>query len=331
MVSQQDIARELGISRELVSKVLSGRMGTTRASSELRKKILRKAKDLGYMPNRNALALFSGRRGTIAIFISPSGVDGAEFTRRTLEGMSDTLRPTMYHMWLSMLPHLSQFKRQVDIRELENRVDGLLVGGGTRMEVMPQLRKVEKAGIPVVTFFDETYLTNKLPNVSVNAQMQGSMATEHLIARGCRRIATICTQEGRYLGYRSALRNADLAFDPQLLVEMMGWSMEDGRQAMCQLLDRNVTFDGVFAHSDHQAYGALQEMLRRGIRVPDDVKILGIDDAPICLASAITLSTVTPELYALGREAVDMISRKIAGEVVESRTLRPCLIQRQST
>jgi DNA-binding LacI/PurR family transcriptional regulator len=331
MVSQQDIARKLGISRELVSKVLSGRMGTTRASPELRKKILRKAKDLGYLPNRNALGLFSGRRGTIAIFISPSGVDGAEFTRRTLEGICDTLRPTMYHMWLSILAHGRQFQRQVDIRELHNRVDGLLVGLGTRLDVMPLLRKVEKAGIPVVTFFGETYLKNKIPNVSVDPRMQGRLATEHLIARGCRRVATISILQSRYLGYRDALRSADLTINPRLLVEVKDWGIEAGRQAMCQLLDRNVAFDGIFAHSDYQAYGALQELLRRGVRVPEDVKLIGVDDAPLCRASTVTLSTVTPECYALGREAVDMISRRIAGEVVESRNLQSRVIQREST
>jgi LacI family transcriptional regulator len=314
-----------------VSRVLSGRMGTTRVSPALRKKIIRTSDALGYIPNRNALGLFSGKRGAIAVFVNPWGADGTEFIRKVLKGISDSLRPTTYHTWLCIFNNIHELRRQLDIRELRNRVDGLLVGGSVPAPILPLLRKVEKAGIPVVTFFCHSDPRDKIPNVSIDPRSQGRMATAHLIERGCRRVATISMMQTRHAGYREALRSAGLAFDPQLVVKVKDWGIEAGRQAMRDLLDRDIPFDGIFAHSDYQAYGALQELLSRGIRVPEDVKLIGVDDAPLCNAALVSLSTVTSECTALGREAVDMISRRLAGEVVQLRNLTSRVIQRESS
>jgi LacI family transcriptional regulator len=330
MISQKDIAKKIGVSRELVCKVLSGRMGTTRVKPVLRKKIIRTAKALGYLPNRNALGLFSGKRGAIAIFINPWGTDGTEFFKTLVSGISEALRPTMYHTWLCLFDTSRRLEQRMDIRELRSRVDALIIGGVYHQKILPVLRKVEKAGIPVVTFF-EVHVPTHLPNVTTDARLQGRLATEHLIARGCRRIAHFSVHTIRAKGYRDALRAAGLLYDASLVVDTGDYEMANGHRTTRELLDRNVTFDGIFAHSDHLAFGAMQELIQRGIRVPRDVKIIGVDDAPLCLAGPVALSTVTSECYALGREAVDMINRKLAGEKVESRQIRPRVIQREST
>ena len=332
MVSQKHIATKLGITQALVSRVLSGRMGTTRVSPALRKKIIGMADALGYMPNRNALGLSSGKRGAIAVFVYSWGADGTEFTCNVLHGISNALQPTRYHIWLSMFRDTREFRRQLDIREMHNRVDGLLVGGAVPASILPLLRKVEKVGIPVVTFFEEPWTLKKIPNVSISNRMHGGgSGTEHLIARGCRRIAQISARDARVEGCKDALRAAGLPFDPRLVVDAGGWKIEHGRSATRELLARNVAFDGIFAHSDHLAFGALQELQVRGIRVPEEVKVIGVDDAPLCLGGPISLSTVTSECYAVGREAVDIISRRLAGETVQSRIFPARVIQRGSS
>jgi LacI family transcriptional regulator len=331
MVSQQDIAEKLGVSQGLVSKVLGGRMGTTRVDPAVRKKIIRASEALGYLPNRNALGLFSGKHGAIALFFRPWGAEGTDFTRLVLEGMSAALQPTRYHIWLGMYTNAREFRRQLDIREMQNRVDGLLVGGALPRETLPLLRKVEKAGIPVVTLIEDYWTMKNTPNISISDRTQGQLATAHLIARGCRRIAHLSFRESRYKGYQDALRAAKLPLDPRLVVTAKGWSIEQGRIATRELLARKVAFDGIFAQSDLQAFGALQELQLRGVRVPEEVKLIGVDDSPICFGGPVSLSTVTSECHALGRAAVEAISRRLAGETVLSRTIPTRVIHRDSS
>jgi LacI family transcriptional regulator len=330
MVSLKDIAAELGISIGLVSKVLNGRMGTTRVSPHIRKKILKKAQLLGYAPNRNALALLAGKNGAIGIFINPWGEFGTEFIHSFLLGAADALKSSSYHMWLNFFSYDRDFYQQMDIHDMQQRVDGLIVGGHPHPELLPHLRKVEKAGIPVVTFFD-AITTTPIVNLSVANQLQGYLPTEHLIALHCKKIAHFKTREARYNGYVAALQDHGFKLDPALVVTCSSFGIANGRAAIRQLLQACTPFDGIVAQSDHQAFGACLELLARGYSIPDQIRITGVDDSPICLASPVQLTSVTSECNQLGRLTIDTLLKKLAGESVKSILIPPRLVNRSST
>lgn len=330
MASLKDIANELNISESLVSKVLNDRMGTTRASSRLRNRIVKKAQAMGYKPNRYAIALAGGRKGAIGIFINPWGEYGTEFSQSFLAGVSESLKSTPYHIWLNFFRRDSEFHEQMDIQDMKNRVDGIMIGGFPHPKLLPHLRSVEKAGIPVVTFF-ERQIAKTPANITVDIVHQGYQATTHLADRGCFRIAHFHTRDERYKGYLSALLDADRRMDPALIVKCVSFSVADGRAATRRLLQSGIEFDGIVAQSDHQAFGACLELLDRGIGVPDQVRIIGVDDSPLCLASPIPLTSVTSECDRIGSIAMEFMLKKLAGDEIVSTLISPRLVKRSST
>ena len=330
MVSLKDVAARLGVSMGLVSKVLSGRMGTTGASPRLRNRILKKAREMGYSPNRNALALIAGRKGAIGIFINPWGESGTEFIQYFLGGVCEGLKQTPYHTWLNYFRRDGEFHEQMDVQDMKHHIDALMIGGASHPKLIPQLRAVEKAGIPVVTFFTDQ-LTKAPANVTVDAVRQGYLATEHLADRRCLRIAHFRTGEGRYKGYLAALRACDRRLDPALIVKCAGFSLADGRAATRSLLQKRIKFDGIAAQSDHQALGACLELAERGIGVPNQVRVIGIDNSPFCLASPVPLSSITSECDQIGFIAVKSVLKKLAGENITSILISPRLVVRSST
>ena len=325
----KDIARDLGVSIALVSTVLSGRMGTTGASAATRKRILKKARDVGYVPNRTAINLSSGKTGTIGVFVNPWGLKGSELAYDFLRGMSKKFNSTTYHTWLNFFEEDSDFYRQMTVQNIRQRVDGLIVGGCGHPKLLPYLRQLDKAGIPVITFFEIP--PRGMINIFGDNVLQGHLPTEHLISCGCRNIAHFRVEDHRYNGYVNALRAGGLPLRSKYVVPCEDFSIEAGRAATRRLLKARIPFDGVVAQSDHHALGVVRELLARGIKVPEQVRVTGVDDGPIATASPIPLTSVTSECQNTGTLVVETMLKRIAGEPVHSIVLTPRLVRRVSS
>lgn len=327
----KDIAEALGISKGLVSKVLSGRMGTTGASSRMQKRILKKAEELNYLPNLNAVNLSSGKKGTIGIFLNPWGAPGSDLTFDFITAMTQALRSTTYHVWLNIFSLDHEFHEQMSLHDIRHRVDGLIIGGGSHPKLMPYLHKLEggKNGIPVVTIFQAPSKT-RITNVSLSRYQQGRMPTEYLVSRGCRKIAFLSLIHDRTRGYVDALREAGLTVQPKRIIATPHFTMEDGKEAVRRLVKSRVPFDAIVTQSDHQALGAIQELSAHGIRVPEQVRVTGVDNSPLCLASSIPMTSVTSESPRLGQLVIETMLKRIAGEPVRSMEINPRLIPRLS-
>jgi DNA-binding LacI/PurR family transcriptional regulator len=329
MVSMKDIARELGISVGFVSKVLSGRLGTSSVSPRMQKRILKKADDLGYVPNRNAIRLFSGTKETIGVFIHPWGSPGSNLVFDFLHGVTKGLSATDYQTWLNIFEEATEFYGQLTLQQLRQRVDGLLVGGSTQNSwLLPQLARIKKAGVPLVTFFEKA--RPGIVNICVDYYQQGRLPTQHLLTINCRKIIHIKVLESRYQGYADALREAGLSVKPENVVSCENFGIEAGRMAVRKLLKAKRSFDGVVAQSDQQALGAIQELLAHRIRVPDQVRVTGVDDSPIALMSPIPLTSVTSEAHNMGSLAVECMLKMLARKPVKSMALPPHLVVRSS-
>lgn len=323
-----DVAREAGVSIATVSRALNGK---TDVASLTRERILRIAQERGYISNQHARALL-GRR-TIG-FAVPQ-VHSLYFAE-ILQGAVEALEA--YEACLLVCPTGYRSEREQSLlqRLLRDRVDGALL-------VLPaesnlQLVHLQQRGSPFV-IIDPTYPVSEQLLVVAATNMAGArQATEHLLASGHRRIGTItgpatwCATIDRLAGYRAVLTGAGLSIDPALSLAS-DFTAEGGLRAARRLLALPEPPTAVFAFNDEMAVGTLQAARERGLRVPEDLSIIGFDDASFASYTTPALTTVRQPLRELGQAGVDLLFRQLRGQVVEARRieLSTRLIVRAST
>lgn len=330
MLTLKEIAAELGVSHTLVSRVVRGKMGNTRVSDATREAILKRAKELDFQPNRLALALKSGKQGVIGVFIHYIGTRGSELNETFVEAVAAALSELDLRLWLRFFESDAEFLAACNQR-LRRNVDGLIVGGISHPELIANLRKFDGEGLPVVgAFHDRTEIAG-FTNFQVDHQRQAYLATSHLLARGCRRIAHFQCLENRRLGYRQALEEHGLPFEEELTITAGKFNYEFGRQSMRKLLESGTPFDGLVTESDAHAAGALNYWIRDRGSLENRPLITGIDNSPIAENCVIPLTTVTAEMETTARRAVQALARKMEGESAESELLPPSLVEREST
>lgn len=331
MASLKDIAAATNYSIPLVSKVLSGNMGTTGCSKSTREIILAKATELGFRPNMAARALRTGRSGSIGVFIHPFGHDGSNLIGRLLMGLSSQANECGHRLWLSYYETESEFLHRFT-KTTRAEIDGLIIAGIFHPKLVRLHEAIEKNGIPVVTLFKHSMSSPGGINVHCDDFNIGYLPTQHLLKRGCRSIAHIRAFDPRYHGYVKALEEYGIQPDPELVYTAPeGFGVDTGIKAVQHWLKTGRKFDGLVAESDHQAFGAISELLKQGIRVPEDVKVFGVDDSPICDLSPVALSSVSQEVGEIGRQAVNTLMKRIKKEPAESLSIQPVLRLRAST
>lgn len=331
MPSLRDVARELNVSISLVSKVLNDRLGTTGVRPEVIEQIQSTAAKLGYRKNFSALSLLSRRQNTIAVFVHTHGAEGSGLVEKLLDGIARTASTTSQKIYLEFFSNAGDFRAKRENLH-SGRVDGLIVSGVPHPELVDDLLKIQEE-VPVVTVYNEP-LHRALVNVGIPHADLAECATSHLIAQGCRRIAHFAVWSERLIGYRRALRRAGLPFRRELVVSLAppeGFELAAGKTAVARLLKSGVSFDGVSAQSDTQAVGALNELCRRGISVPQEVKIVGIDNAPFGKLCYVPLSSVSQRFVERGRLALVTLNQILAGQKTASIRVDPVLHARDST
>ncbi len=332
MATLKDIANELNLSVPLISKVLSGKMGTTNCSEEKRLAILAKAKELNYHPNSRARALSLGRSGTIGVFIHSIGLPGSEsLYKQLLEGITQQANVEELRLCLSFYETDSQFM-QTFSQVAKKEIDGLIVAGVHHPNLQKVYEELEARGTPVVTVFRKGAVSENGVNICCDEFQIGYLPTRHLLEKGCRRIAHIHCLDQRYQGYQKALEEFNITGDPALVFHAQSdLSLEAGKKAVQQWLKDGIEIDGLITESDHQAFGAVSELLQQGKRVPEDVKVFGVDNSPICGLSPVPLSSVNAPMDEMGRQAVKSLLKRINHQDVTSDNFSPSLQLRASS
>lgn len=330
-VSLKDIADDLNVSLSLVSKVLSGRLGTTKVRDEVKESILQRAKELNYRPNSLATALQSGRTGTIGLIVHPTGVRGSELFDEFLRGLTSVLEENNLRLWLRYFEDNGSFYPQWH-KYSAREVDGLIVAGVRHDEMDEFLLKLVDEKLPVVTAFARGSV-RRIPNVNPDANRSSYLATSHLIANGCQNIAYIDNFPYRKKGYLNALKDHGVPLRRSLIHarEDGSFAAEIGAECVAQLLDNGVSFDGLIAQSDPMAFAAVLELQRRGLRVPEDVQVIGFDNSPICELCSPKLSSVSSNMMNTGMQSVKVLLDLIEERPVTMPELQPLLAQRAST
>lgn len=337
-VKIKDIAAELGVSNSLVSKVISGNLGTTKVRHELQEKILKRAKELDFRPNPLSSALKRGRFGAIGLLVHPIGVPGSELFDKLLKGVCQELNNHGLRLWLQFFEESDEFIEFCN-QEIYRSVDGLIVAGVPHPETHSLIETLNRDGLPLLTSF-RRHAVPGIANITYNNYLQGKLATQHLIEKGCQRPAFFCVSEEddeRKKGYLDAMKEAKLAVNDKLLLNPQKvsstetFSFKAGRQMANQLLKQKIDFDGIVSQSDQQAIGAINVLREQGVQVPDQARVIGVDDSPVCTASTLELSSVTAEMNTIGHELIKRLVAYIDGEKPESLEVVPQVIEREST
>ena len=328
-VSMKDIADRLAISESLVSKVLNDRLGTSRVSPVTAARIRRTSAALGFRKHSGASALARGRHGAMGALVHRHGAPGSMLVEELLDGISTAAAEHQVRLWLQLYSGWEQFTTKA-AGVSPNQLDGLIFAGSAHPELGTQLLRWQAQGLPVVTVFANP-LEPRLVNLGCSEMDMVAVAVAHLVAQGCRRLVQVGPSPERAVAFKAAHELQLGPWRPAQIIETADWGFADGGAAARRLLNRKVRFDGLVAQCDLLALGALSELLARGVRVPDDVALIGMDDSPLCMATPLPLSSVVQRSRERGRLAIETLARLVNGAAGESLSLPPVLQVRASS
>lgn len=326
-----DVAARAGVSRTTVSFVLNDRPGTN-ISVTTRERVLVAAAELGYHPHASARGLAGGMSHILGFVLRQSAeqVAGDAALAETLSGLASAARTAGFRV---MVEPLDPVNGSYDSLLRAQHADGIVVSG-PRFDDEDLLR-LARDGFPIVL---QGWLPGlDAPSVDIDNVSGAMRAVEHLIGLGWRRIAcitnaplTYTAAQQRLDGYRAALEAAGLPFDDRLVAHA-SFDAGSGHRAMALLLSQG-PIEAVFVASDVVAFGAIAAIREAGLRVPDDISIVGFDDIELAAFFDPPLTTVRLPAYDLGIAAGTALLDRVAGRPVPDRTLLSTeLIVRSST
>ena len=324
-VTIHDIARDAGVSPSTVSRVLNGNVPV---APQKREAVLAVVQKLQYRPNVIAQGLARGRTGAIGVMTQSIA---SPFYGEILRGIEQGLAGSAYHpVFASGNWHTEEELTALDLLS-GRRVDGLIVLPG----VIPDDRLRRAAEELPLVVIGRSITGIERQCLRVDDILAAQQATSYLIDLGHRRIAHIAgpalhqDAADRRAGYARALAAAALPLDEHLIVTG-DYTEQSGLLALQSLFSRGVMFTAIFVANDQMAYGARLGLYRRGIRVPDDISLVGFDDL---LSSAYTtppLTTVRQPVFEMGRTAAQAILDLLEERPIDLPSFTTQLIIRES-
>jgi LacI family transcriptional regulator len=304
-----EIAKQAGVAKSTVSRVLNGKPDVDEATAE---RVRRIVEQTGYVPSAGAVGLARGRTRTVAMLLPSLAW---LWVAAVVQGVAEELETEGYGLLLFTMTRgqesLTQFETQVSA----NAFDGLIAIEPPN--TLDYIAGLHAAGLPVVLIDDRGHHP-EFPSVVTTDRAGSRAAAAHLLASGRRRLAVITgpaeygAVRDRSRGFREGLAEADVELDEALVVAG-DFCEEGGFAAANTLLDARVPFDGLFAHNDLMAIGALRALRDAGVAVPSDVAVVGFDDLPLAAHTEPPLTTVHQPRYEMGGRAARMLLDHLAG------------------
>lgn len=338
VVTLRDVAKRCRVSTATVSAVVNG---ADWVSPPTRARVQRAIDRLGYRPNQFARGLKTQRGYAVGVIVSD--LTNPFFTE-VVRSLSHALREDGHAFFLCDSDH------RFDLGEVHLRMltDGHVVGVVLIGDSVPEdaLRRFagRKASVPIVAI-EREYAIDGVSSLLVDSEAGAFAITRHLLGQGYERIGMIGgPHEGpgsgtyaralRFQGYRRALRTAGIRFDPKLVAEG-NFRYGGGQEAMRQLLAGGKRLDAVFCANDMMALGAMSVARDAGLRIPQDLAVVGFDDIPIAALASPGLTTMAMPKSELGRAAATLLTRQLAATGRRSppvrRTFDTELVVRQSS
>lgn len=332
-IRMKDIAADLGLSVVTVSKVLRNHPDI---GEETRERVLRRVKELDYQPNVMARSLVTGRSYLVGLVV-PDLLH--PFFAEVAKALSSTIRSKGYYLIVSSSEEDSDLEYR-EIRQLQaRRLDALVVA--STGDSITQFEQMDEKN-ELFLLIDRDLPGLSANYVGTNDEAAGRIATEHLIDIGCRRIAHVrgranSTGLRRYEGYRQALQSRGVPCDDDFVIsrtKVDTQSFEHGAEAMRLLLQRNVLPDGVFCYNDPLAIGALHAILEAGLRIPEDIAVIGCGNLHYDGLLRVALSSIDQHSQQIGQRAGELVLSMIESKQrprARSYVLEPALVVRAST
>lgn len=333
-VRLKDIAEDLNLSKMTISKVLRGQ---TDISDETKARVLKRVKELKYIPNISASSLRTGRTRTMGLILPSIGRPHLE---EIAAGINQAVSAEGYTLMLSSSQEDAEYEQQQIAAFLSLQVDALLlVSLQESAAFFEQLQKAPK--MPVI-FVDHRPFAGSENYVALHEEEVGRIACEHLIQSGCRRIAYLrgprtAVGDLRSSGYRQALSERGLPMQPDLVIESVNLGESEyqrGHAAMLRLLGRRGRPDGIMTYADMMAVGAMDAASAQGIRIPEEMRFVGCGDDERLCEMRIPLTSIDVCGRELGQKAGRLALRAIgSGNAggMHRVLVKPRLVKRRSS
>lgn len=331
-VTQKVIAKVAGVSVNTVSRALNDKPDV---NPETKNKILKLAKEFRYTPNLLAKGLKVGETKSIGVVLSDIS---NPFFSGVIQGIEDVAQKKSYS--IIVCNSNEEYEREErSIRLLiQKRVDGVLITLVEKKTLdisylkdmnVPFVLIARRIGIPEVSY------------VVADDVLGGFLATEHLIKRGHKKILCIAgppyvtTAQDRLAGYRKALCQYGIKFDENL-VEFTNAKIEDAYKLIKSLLRRDkLGFTAVATFNDYLALGVIKALYEKGLKVPDDLALVGYDDIEFAALTVVPLTTICMPKYELGKKAVEILSEQLLEKSdfpkPQHIIIKPYLVVRESS
>lgn len=331
-VTIKDIAKVVGVTPTTVSMVVRGDKRISAATTDKIRKVI---KDMNYRPNHMARSLVKGRTNVIAI---AAGFFSNLFTVEVMSGIESKLIPTNYRV------------NQHSTRGLKEKEDDMFreILYGARPEALisvsikPSAEIIEeynREGLPIISLEESAA---GISTIKTDNEKGAFMAVDYLVKKGRNKIGIVtgklvgclggANANERLKGYKDALTMHGISFNPERFLEVNDYSFEEGIEAVNRLFRRDAKFDAIFcAAGDMTAAGIIRRAEEKGIKVPEDLSVIGYDDMVIASIVKPALTTVNQPVFEMGRASIDLamdiINKK---ETVKTITFQPVLVLRAS-
>jgi LacI family transcriptional regulator len=326
-----DIAKDLDVSVVTVSKALRNKGSISAAT---RKRVLERAKELNYEANWVARSLVTRRTFTIGLLLPDIR---HPFFAEIAKAVAEIVRPQDYHVIISYFEEDSALENTEAKSLVARQVDGLILASAQAPGELALFEHFRDRKVPFV-LIDRPMAGVSASFVGVDNEAIGKLATDHLIAQGCRRIAHLRgpgmgIAEDRHQGYRQSLKAHKLVMPPEYVVPA-SYDDDMGFKAMQRLLQAQPAPDGVFCYNDPVAIGAMKAAANAGLKVPRDIAVIGAGNVHYSDLLSVPLSTVDQGTSQIGTQAAELLMQQITSKrpvPTKNVLIVPRLVVRQST
>lgn len=328
-----DIAEKLGLTAATVSRALNN---NPKISEKTRKLVQATAVAMNYEQNKLAKALKSGKSFNVGVIVPRMD---SNFFASVIRGIEQELYSKGYHVIVCQ----THDQEELEIENLNSlinaQVDGIIMSITNAKSQNKIFGNLVNKNIPLI-FFDRRKQIPGVSSVTIDDFNGAYQATKHLISQGCKRIAHISNDrsleifKNRFLGYKQALIDHGLELDENLVIESRS-RVEAGRKTMKQLLALAKLPDAIFSSSDFSALGAIQEIKEHGLKVPDDISIVGFSNEPFTRFMELSITSVDQSPIEMGKIAAQVFLEEVnngkKAKTEKQVVLTPELIIRKSS